>query len=276
MIGNSPFNATETRFLKALAQVSVVFSILLALSPMSVAQSANLELLGSIETLNSLRIGPDDVVYSSPKDHLFITSDSGPLFGIFEITLNGTLVNYTPFPVGFTNLGFGIARSTRGSNIGHFFLPEFTGTPTIRIVELDSSLTQVNVFTFTGSASPGDSIAFNPFTTNLAVGDLPQGHGDIFEVTTSGVPVRSFSTAFQVHGLTFNVSTGTYFGVNVGDGNLYEFTEEGVLVQTFNLRNYGVMAPVGVASGAGRLFVADEGIPTNSVGVIYIFKSPSR
>jgi hypothetical protein len=45
---------------------------------------------------------------------------------------------------------------------------------------------------------------------------------------------------------------------------------------SFDLSDYGVSQPVGIGSGQGKLFVADEIDVPNSGGMIHIFKSPRR
>lgn len=239
--------------------------------------SVDLQLLGLFETLDTLGFTPDDVTYSPEKNHLFISSTTGGSTpGVFEVTLDGQLVRQLSFPGGLNltgSLGFSIARVLTGPKNGHVFLAEFNSTPTVRVQEFDSELHFVADFVLVGSVWPGDSMAYNRFRQSLVIGD--DGSGELSEVTTDGQFLRRFSVPATT-GVTFNPITGTFFGVNWGNLFLYEFTMTGTLVRTFDLASFGLKHPVGVAFGGGKLFVADEGDPSNTEGLIYIFRSPTR
>ena len=254
--------------------VLVSISGLIPVSQARGAQNGQLELLGSFETLLSLGFIPDGVSYSPQGGRLMIaaSSDSGVgARGVFEVTQDGELVESFSIPQPATGLlGFSIKRASSGPHVNHFFMAEFTGQPTIRVFEFDPSFALVNSFPVTGTGSPGDGIAFNHVTQNLVVVD--GGSNALIEVTTSGDFVRMISTPnAHVVGLTFHQPTGTYFGVDSG-GILKELSTDGELLRSFDLTLFGVKNSVGIASGQGKLFIADEGDPPNSGGAIFIFK----
>jgi hypothetical protein len=255
--------------------VAFVLFFVLAVIPRSAAlQMDGLEFLGSFETLQSLGFTPDDVTYSPQGARLMIaaSSDSGVgARGVFEVTQDGRLVDSFPLPELTTGLlGFSIERVSSGPKVGHFFMVEFNGLPTVNVFEFDPNFAVINSFRVTGSASPGDAIAFNPVTRHLVIAD--GGSNELIEVTTSGELVRIIRTP-HANGLTFNHETGTYF---VASGGLAEMSTDGQLLREFDLTAFGVENAVGIAYGQGKLFIADEGNPPNSRGAIYVFRSPNR
>jgi hypothetical protein len=242
------------------------------------AVQIDLELLGSFETLQSLGFTPDDVVFNPAGGTLFISSAADSVVpastqGVYEVTQDGLLVQRLSTPPGVL-LGFSITRATSGPGVGNFFMAEFNGSPAVRIFQFDRDFAPVNEFTVSGVASPGDGLAFNHITRTLMLADPGLSH--LIEVTTSGELLRTIPTpGGAVAGLTFNLPTGTYFGVNSG-GTMTEFSVDGVVLRQFDLTAYGVKNSVGIASGQGKLFIADEDDPPNTGGTIHVFKSPRR
>lgn len=236
----------------------------------------DLELLARFETFESLGFSPDGVTYGPPKSRLFIASAGAEvpnLTGIFEVTQKGELVRHIPLPPASEgSFGYSITRATSGPHVGHFFLANFNSMPTTEVLELDEDWNLLNSFEVTGSVFPGDGMTFNHLTQNLAIIDL--GSNELFEVTTTGEPVRSFSIPCMA-GVTFNIPTGTYFGVCPG-ATLFEMSTAGELIRFFDLRKHGILQPVGIGSGQGKLFIGDEIDVPNSGGFIYIFRSPRR
>lgn len=237
-----------------------------------VSPSHQLEFLSSFETLESLGFTPDGVTYSPQGARLMIvaSADSGVgARGVFEVTQDGMLVDSFPQE----NVLFGVTRVTSGPKVNHFFMPEYNGLPTITVFEYDPSFNVVNSFSLTGSASPGDGIAFNHHTQRLVVAD--GGSNELIEVTTTGDFVRIIPLTRHVVGMTFNQTTGTYF--TVGNGFVVEeLSTDGELLHSYDLSAFGVKSAVGIASGQSKLFIADEGDPPNTSGTIFIFRSPRR
>lgn len=245
-----------------------------------IAGNTELKFLSKFETLESLGFSPDGISYSPQKAHLFISSAGAEIpneTGIFEVTLNGELVRQIPFretPIGHCCAGYSITQASSGPKVGHFFLADLMNVTTL-VHEFDSNWNWINAFDVTASypdSHPGDGIAFNRISKNIVVAE--EVHGELLEVTTSGQFVKSFP-AVNVQGITFNDSTGTYFGVHTS-GWLREISADGTILREFDLRHYGIKQPVGIASGQGKLFIADELDSPNSGGYIYIFKSPLR
>ena len=244
--------------------------------PLSLPAQAELELLYSFETLESLGFTPDDVAFNPARGTLFIASAADSVVhpstqGVYEVTQDGVLLQHIATPPGVL-LGFSITRATSGPKVGHYFMAEFNGLPSVRIFEFDRDFVPVNEFSATGVASPGDGIAFNHVTRALMLVD--GGSGDMIELTTSGDPIRTISTG-HVAGLTFNQPTGTYLGVNSG-GAMTEFSPDGEVLRHIDLTVYGVKNSVGIASGQGKIFIADEDDPPNTGGAIHVFRSPRR
>lgn len=260
-----------------------VYTSLLAIAvyaalPERLSGAANeLRLLGSFETLEALGFTPDGVTYSPQGAELYVSSaadDGTGTQGVYRVTQDGELIRYIALPPADGLLGASITRATSGATVGHFYMATFNGLPTVKVFEFDRDFTLVGSFTVTGSVAPGDGIAFNHLTRNLVVVD--GGSNELIEVTTSGDFVRTIPIPFaHVVGLTFNAATGTYFGVDLG-GLLRELSPDGEQLRTFDLTSFGVKNPVGVGAGQGRLFIADEGDPSNSAGVVHILTSPRR
>lgn len=241
--------------------------------------STELRLLYRFETLESLGFSPDGITYSPPRAHLFISSAPAPTAnetGIFEVTLDGELVDHIKVEDLGTGYGlFSVTRATSGPDVNHFFLSEVTWTPTTLVHEYDSNWNWLATFMVTSpnaDARPGDGIAFNHITGNLVV--CEEVNSELFEVTTTGELVASYS-GIPSQGITFNIPTGTYFGVDVA-GRLREISVTGEILREYDLTTYGIGQPVGIASGQGKLFVADEVDGLNSGGYVYVFDSPRQ
>jgi len=260
--------------------ILICLILLASLASLSRAEVNTLRLLGVFETLQTLGFSPDGVTLGRAA-HLFISSAPAPVpneLGVFEVTLQGDLVRHVqlPVPPSGNTLGYSIARATSGPAVGNFFLATFSASPNVQVFEFDSELNLVDTFDFQGPAWPGDGLAFNHHTKNLAVIDFVTG--DVVEVTTSGDIVRSISTPMSYPaGITYNRPTKTYFAVEVSARTLVELSPTtGEVIRVFDLSPYGVKQPVGIASGQGKLFIADELDELNSGGMIWAFKSPRR
>lgn len=241
-----------------------------------------LPLIGSFETFNRLGFSPDGVTIKPYESRYSMTgeliiSSAGPNPGLFRTTPYGVLLKHIPFPSDIHpqgSLGFGVAYATAGPRRGHYFLPEFTGTPEINVYELDSRFKYISHFKVTGLGCPGDDIAFNPVTQNLVVVDMcaGPGFGALIEVKTNGEPVRSFPTP-TVAGVTYNEHSRTYFGAS--GRFLVEFNRNGQFLRQFDLEECGAGTnAVGVAYREGLLYVTDEGDPPDTGGMVYIFLAP--
>jgi hypothetical protein len=270
------------RSLHTLAGALAAAGLGLSLTPTAASPKtgdAVLELVGSFETLGSLGFTPDDVVYWPERNHLLISSASPPWNGLFEVTLDGQLVqdrSFADVPDLTGAIGFSLARVTTGPRRGHFFLAEQTATPSVRVHEFDAEFNHVGYFPFTGTGGPGDGITYNQLARTLVIGEDGGATDYLSEVTLDGVLLRRLAVPRTPSGLTFCPATGTYFLVDCGGPTLFEFTVGGVLVREFDMSTHGVGQPVGVACGGGRLFVADEIDPANTGGVVWIFRVPTR
>lgn len=258
----------------------LVITACTALPHRTSAAEHELRLLSSFETLQALGFTPDGVTYSPRGAELYISAsadDGTGTQGVYQVTQDGELIRHITLPPPTPEnglIGFSITRATSGPKVGHFYMSSYNGLPTVNVFEFDRDFTLIGSFPVTGSASPGDGIAFNHLTRNLIVVD--GGGNELIEVTTSGDHVRTIPLPFaHVVGLTFDVATGSYFGVDLG-GVLKELSSDGDLLRTVDLTAFGVKNPVGIGAGQGRLFIADEGDPSNSAGVIHIFTSPRR
>jgi hypothetical protein len=242
------------------------------------ALQPDLELLGSFETLESLGFTPDDVVFNPARGTLLISSAADSVVppstqGVYEVTQDGALLQHIATPPGVL-LGFSITRATSGPQVGHYFMAEFNGSPSVSIFEFDRDFVPVNEFLVSGVASPGDGLAFNHLTRTLMLVD--GGFSHLVEVTTAGDPIRLIpALGSHVVGLTFNQPTGTYLGVDSG-GIMREFSTDGDPLRVFDLTVYGIKNSVGIAAGQGKLFIADEDDPPNTGGAIYTLRSPRR
>ena len=228
--------------------------------------------LGSFETFDSLGFSPDGVTYQPKMAHLLISSASGASTGVFETTTSGDLIRHIDVDEG----GLSITKATSGPRVGHVFMVVYEGPPPdgdgqASVVEFDEAWNLLGSFEVAGVA-PGDGIAWNHRTQSLVILDRDAVPPVLIEVTPEGDVLRTLPVPCMA-GVTFNIPTGTYFGVCT-DGTLLEIDTTGTVLRSFNLGEYGISQPVGIGSGQGKLFVADEIDVPNSGGVIYIFKSP--
>jgi hypothetical protein len=242
------------------------------------AKSAQgLTLLGSFETFNRLGFSPDGVTLNPHRflgmgnGGLIIASPAGPGPGFYRMSLFGRLLEYIPFPaetLSDGSIGWAIAYVNSGPAKNHYFFPSYTASNEIMLFELDSEFNFVQKFPVTGSAGgcPGDEIVYNPETQTLLIADACAA--ELIEVTTSGEPVRKFSTP-SVWGFAYNRRSHTYFGVQ--GRNLYEFSQAGALLRQYDLGPYGVQSAGGIASVYGFLYITDVGEPPWSAGRIFIF-----
>jgi hypothetical protein len=226
---------------------------------------------------------PDDVAYSPGGRHLLFSAsgdratcgaDNLPGRGIYKLTATGGLVEGMSFPteIAQANLGYGIATARTGRVRGNVYLPEFTGTPDIRIWELDRNIDVLRELNATGTTYPGDGIAYDPIDKTLMVVDL--GGPNIFQINLDGIPIGTpIATSCELAGLTHNTATRTFFGVCWSSHKLLEIDSNGVELRSVDLARYGIEQPVGIAAGQGKLFIADEG-DCNNQGVVYVFRSP--
>jgi hypothetical protein len=230
----------------------------------------SLHLVESYDVAGTLGISPDDLVYDPSTGHLIVTASGDNVYqqGIFEITLDGKLVRQIPQPDCNGNI-FGITRINQGTQEGHFLLVGL-GFPTSTVCEYDANWQPVNTFPVTSphpDGRPGDGIAYNPVSMTILITE--EVDGEIFELSVSGEPLRVFSGVF-VQGLTYNETTGTFFGLNTTN-LLYDISTEGLILQTVDLSLYGIEQAVGIALAEGKLYIADE-MEGNSGGTIYIFE----
>jgi hypothetical protein len=236
-----------------------------------------LVLLYSFETGSGL--SPDDLVFSPAGGGRLVIVAANPS-SLYEMTVRGELVAQYP------GLGSNaITRSTRGPNMGHFFQAN-PGPQVLTIAEFDEHFTHIRDYTvdrttfFNGV--PGDALAFNHHRSTFLVSDLPANL--IHEVAcredgTQGTFIRSFKpSGFSAPaGMTFDVSSGTYYGVLHIENALVQFDDMGTLIRWISLEEYGVQKPVGVTVGQGKIFIADE-LSDNRhdiTGFIYVFKEPA-
>lgn len=252
-----------------------------AAEPAAKPKAKALEYLGSFETLNRLGFTPDDICYSPQEAHLFIgaAADGVGARGVFELTVDGDLVaSYAlPDPEG-GYLGFGIDRVNSGPKVGHFFLPEYNGTPQVGLYEFDRSFSLLAIYPVVGKIQPGDGIAYNERTRTLFVLDAGfvewgERPSTMIEVTTNGDMVGTVSIP-HVNGFTFNQQTGTYFGVQ--SNYMVEFSQSGEPLAWYDMPSMGIGGGVGITSGQGKLFIADECDPANSGGRVHILKLKGR
>ena len=263
----------------------LILSILSGVAGDQKPEDDTLTLIGKFETCEALGFSPDGVTYWPGISRLFISSAGtdycvAPPGSVFEVTLEGVLLNHivitTPVHEG-EPYGYSITRASNGPKEGHFFLATCPYTTTIHVVEYDALWNYVGEFEFTGYLIPGDGIAYNHSTKNLAICEANHG---VFEVTTSGEFVNFIPLPYNVNGITFNNKTKTYFGVQTFPQDepklLHEFDSTGRIIRTFNLSEFGILQPVGIGSGDGKIFIGDELDPDNTGGEIWIFKSPKK
>lgn len=272
------YSGGATRRRRAKSHVVVLCALVLVAMlaiPTGVHGQGTLEPLGSFETFDSLGFSPDGVTYQPKKAHLLISSavtaaDVPSEPGVFETTTTGDLIRHIDIDEG---LGLSITKATSGPGVGHVFMVAYEGPGDgqASVVEFDEAWNVIGGFEVAGVA-PGDGIAWNHRTQTLVILDRDAGPPVLIEVTPEGDVLRTLPVPCMA-GVTFNIPSGTYFGVCT-DGTLLEIDTTGTVLRSFNLGEYGVSQPVGIGSGQGKLFIADEIDVPNSGGVIYIFKSP--
>jgi hypothetical protein len=248
---------------------------------MAVAQSAQtapseaskkLVLLHYFETGTDL--SPDDLVFSPANGGRLINVGVAPSM-LSEWTIDGELVGQ------YQGLGGNsIARSTRGPNMGHLF--QAGGEP-LGIFEYAEDFAFIRhclvpVEPPSALSHPGDALAFNHHRSTFLVSDLSANLIHEVDCRADGTFVRSFApSGFSAPaGMTFDVSSGTYFGVLHMENALVQFDDTGTLIRWFDLAQYGVQKPVGVTVGQGKLFIADELSDDRHdiTGFIYVFLKP--
>jgi hypothetical protein len=266
-----------SRWCRARLRVTVLSAVvvLAALALPTVAHSQEtLEPLGSFETFDSLGFSPDGVTYQPKMAHLLIASAGAEVpneTGVFETTLSGELIRH----VSLGGLGFSITIATNGPSVGHRFMVAYEGPGdgSASVTEYDEAWNVVGGFEVAGVA-PGDGIAWNHRSRTLVVVDLDASPQVLIEVTPEGEVVRTLTTPCMA-GVTYNIPTNSYFGV-CPNATMWEMATDGTVLRSFNLNDYGISQPVGIGSGQGKLFVADEIDVPNSGGIIHIFRSPRR
>jgi DNA-binding beta-propeller fold protein YncE len=107
-----------------------------------------------------------------------------------------------------------------------------------------------------------EGITFDPDTGNLFIADGTAA--TVFEVTTSGLLESSFAVPNQINdpeGIYFDICSENFFIVQGGgDEFIFEVTINGLLVNTFDLRPFGVSTPKGITFA-----------PSNDTDISYIF-----
>jgi hypothetical protein len=234
--------------------------------------SEKLALLYSFETGSGF--SPDDLVFSPANGGRLIIVGVEPST-LSEWTVDGEMVSQ------YSGLGGNsITRSTRGPNMGHFF--QAGGAP-IGIFEYAEDFAfirhcVVSVEPPSIISAPGDGLAFNHHRSTFLVSDLPANLIHEVDCRGEGTLVRSFApSGFSAPaGMTFDVSSGTYFGVLHMENALVQFDDTGTLIRWFDLAEYGVQKPVGVTVGQGKIFIADELSDSRHdiTGFIYVFMKP--
>jgi hypothetical protein len=247
------------------------------------AKKTGLKYLGNFETLAAMGFVPHNLTYSPKKAHLFIISSPLPHSnqGIYEVTREGILLRHIPFddldsqlPAGEHYFGWSIGCATSGPKVGHFFLGEVHSNPTL-IHEFDAHWNWVNSFSLTSpynDSHPGEGIGFNHISKTLLIGQEP--YPGILEVSTTGEFKRELKNLWGGNGICYAISNRTYFCTDFHGGTLGEFSTEGNLLRTWDLRPYGVKQPIGIAWGQDRLFIADMIDDYSSGGYIHVFKCP--
>ncbi len=274
---------------RGVVAVFVVGLLLPAVMMAQPAPAAGDEELSLLFTFRTEPYGftPDDVTFS-PRggDLLFIASGDWsppcdtaqqPGRGIYRLTVTGRLVESIPLPAEIADIwgvGYGITIATNGREVGNVYLTDYTGTPDMGVAVLGKDFDFLGEFRMTGTAWPGDAIAYNPTQKTLWVPDV--GGGNIVEIGLDGTPIAGpFRTSCAITGLTYNVVTQTFFGVCAWDHKLLEIDSSGVELRSFDLVGYGIEQPVGVAAGHDMLFIADEG-DCNNQGIVWVFRSPKK
>lgn len=269
----------------------VVFTLVLSFAFISKATPPDRSVLKYLGSFPTSGFSPDGLVYDPKGNCLIAVHVASPFFsqGMYVVDLDGTLKAFHPFPDDAPCVGLDITRVMNGSKAGHFFVLGFSdvGNPDqgdfeaeVEALELDRDLTPLSVFhvTIPYGGDPGDGVAYNPFSRTLLITD--QWANKLHEITIDGEWVGSTEIAAGCSpyaGITFNVSTGTYFGVEHNGRFLAEFDGDTNLIRTFDLRAYGVQQPVGVTCGQGKIFIADQlSYPfTGTGGFIHVFRSPT-
>jgi hypothetical protein len=263
-IGNETSTGIEDQFLEKASSNT----------DLSMSQKKNgytLKCLGRFETLEALGFSPDDATFSPEHGgRLFLSATADAEQGtqkVFEVTLSGKLIRSFDLPVVVPILGYSIARVSSGPKVGHFFLIQYSGGAQVQVWEFDQAFNKVNQFQVDGEGNPGDAIAYNRRTGTLMITDPSPSGGKLIEVTTNGKELTSFPAPGGVNGMTFNETTGTYFGVM--GGSMVEFSTSEIIINSYDLSGFGVTMAVGIAYGQGMFFIADEG-RENDIGYIYI------
>jgi len=236
-----------------------------------------LKYLGKFETLVSFGFTPDDVTYSPEHGGRLFLSAVGTGIpyttpqGVFEVTPKGELIQSFTLPAKVPGicLGFSIARISNGPKIGHFFLVNWTEGPQTQVWEFDQEFNVLNQFPLAGSGAPSDALAYNPRTKTLVIVD-PGPPSELIEFTKGGKELNSFQIP-NTWGITFNEKTGTYFSVYRTIIN--EISASGILLNSYDLSQFGIVGAVGIAYGEGKLYIADTGDnPPYSVGLVHIMQ----
>ena len=277
LVSGKPTMARSRRRWVALCAASLLMAVVV---PTGAHGEETLRRLGGFETFNSMGFSPDGMTYQSRMAHLLIASATADVpneTGVFETTLDGDLVRRISFPSGIDGaLGYSITIATSGPRTGHISLAAFEGggpdPQTVAVVEFDASRALVGTFEVTGPGAPGDGITWNHRAQTLAVADLVADPPVLIEVTPEGELVRIVETPCMA-GVSYNIPTGTYLGV-CPDGTMWEIRDDGTALRSFDLHSYGVSQPVGIGTGQGKIFIADEIDVPNSGGIIHVFKSP--
>jgi len=219
-------------------------------------------------------LSADDLVYSPAGGGRLVVVAVNPISMLYETTVRGRALSEYP------GLGsFSLTRATRGPAQGHFF--QAGGAPWLTVAEFDEDFNHVgNCAVKLGGAYvvPGDAVAFNHHRMTFLVSDLDANLIHEVDCRGGGTWVRSITpTGFLAPaGMTFDVSSGTYFGVLHLDSVLVQFDDLGTLVREIDLKPFGVQQPVGITLGQGKLFIADElkGELNDTTGYIYVFRVP--
>lgn len=223
-------------------------------------------------------LSADDLVYDPIGGHLVFVGVN-PRSVLWETTIRGELLAEHP-DLGSNSL----TRATRGATTGHFFQAS-GGGGSVTVSEFDETFTKVKDCLVQLSlpdgvpSVPGDALAFNHYRQTFLVSDLPANLIHEVDCRGEGTFIRSVApVGFDAPaGMVFDVATGTYFGVHHMDSVLVQFDDVGTLIRSFPLAPYGVVQPVGITIGQGKIFVTDElrGEENDKTGYIFAFRTPA-